>query len=160
MLKPECVVEDCTCIANSARGMCNKHYVLWNRTGNTVYKNNVSGVSLVCTIENCASAIVAKGLCNKHYARKFRNGHTELIRPQNNSSGYVNIQVDDVPVHEHIYLAEKALGRRLPPGAQVHHMNKNRADNYSYFNLVVCPDQRYHALLHRRMRAQERGELK
>lgn len=113
----------------------------------------------ICTVENCGKKMLAKGLCNKHYARKFRNGHTDLIRPQTNSQGYISIQVDGAPVHEHVYLAEKALGRRLPHGAQVHHMNENRSDNYTYFNLVICPNQMYHALLHKRMKMQKEGRL-
>jgi hypothetical protein len=159
MLRKLCIVDGCKS-GGFLKGMCNRHYKLQWRTGSTTNKNNMSGIILRCTIDNCDKKILAKGLCNKHYARKFRNGHTDLVRPQENSSGYISIQIDGAPVHEHVYLAEKALGRRLPPGTQVHHMNKNRADNYTYFNLVVCPDQKYHALLHKRMRLQELGLLK
>lgn len=44
------------------------------------------------------------------------------------------------------------LGRPLPKGAQVHHVNKNPGDNRNC-NLVICQDATYHALLHRRMKA-------
>ena len=40
----------------------------------------------------------------------------------------------------------------LPKGAVVHHVNENPSDN-SPTNLVVCPNQSYHILLHVRMRA-------
>jgi hypothetical protein len=53
---------------------------------------------------------------------------------------------------EHILVAEKALGKQLPRGAVVHHINTNRADNRPQ-NLVICPNAAYHALLHKRMRA-------
>lgn len=56
---------------------------------------------------------------------------------------------------EHILVAEKALGKKLPVDAVVHHMNKDPADNFTPFNLIVCPDQAYHMLIHRRMRDYE-----
>lgn len=114
----------------------------------------------ICNHKGCSKKILAKGLCNTHYARVWRNGTVETVRPKKNSQGYVSIQIDGMPVHEHVYLAEKALGKRLPYGAQVHHMNENRSDNYTYFNLVICPDQKYHALLHKRMKFQKAGTLK
>lgn len=52
-------------------------------------------------------------------------------------------------VREHIILAEQALGKALPAGVQVHHVDDNHNNN-SPGNLVVCPDQAYHRLLHTR----------
>jgi hypothetical protein len=48
--------------------------------------------------------------------------------------------------------AEKALGKPLPPGAEVHHADGSMRDDAP---LVICQDRAYHMLLHKRMR--ERG---
>lgn len=55
-------------------------------------------------------------------------------------------------VAEHVLLAEKAVGHALPPGAVVHHFDENKQNN-APGNLVVCPNESYHRLLHARMRA-------
>ena len=56
------------------------------------------------------------------------------------------------PVHR--LVAESALGRRLPVGAVVHHVDENPANN-DRTNLVICPSRAYHNILHARMRARE-----
>lgn len=55
-------------------------------------------------------------------------------------------------VREHVAIVERALGKPLPKGAQVHHVNEIKTDNRPS-NLVVCQDQAYHALLHQRAAA-------
>lgn len=57
-------------------------------------------------------------------------------------------------VQTHTLVAEKALGKLLPPKAQVHHIDGNRL-NYKNCNLVICPNQGYHRLLHLRKAALE-----
>jgi HNH endonuclease len=49
--------------------------------------------------------------------------------------------------YEHIGAAERALGRKLPVGSQVHHVDGNKLNNLNV-NLVICPNQKYHRLLH------------
>lgn len=75
------------------------------------------------------------------------------------SQGYVEIAVESHPrrsyrgyVFEHILVAEKALGHYLPNGSSVHHIDKNKQNNANS-NLVICQDEAYHQLLHRRMDA-------
>lgn len=76
-----------------------------------------------------------------------------------NNGQYILVLMPDHPraepagyVLQHILIAEKALGKPLPKGVEVHHMNNNGRDN-SNNNLVICPDRAYHMLLHKRMRA-------
>jgi hypothetical protein len=52
----------------------------------------------------------------------------------------------------HCLVAERALGKRLPKGAIVHHVDHDRSNNKPT-NLVICPNQAYHLLLHQRERA-------
>lgn len=74
------------------------------------------------------------------------------------TQGYVMVYAPEHPrarprhVPEHIIIAEKALGRFLPEGVVVHHGDENRSNN-ARSNLVICQDDTYHKLLHRRLRA-------
>lgn len=63
--------------------------------------------------------------------------------PRAQSHGYVL---------EHVLIAEAALGYALPVGAQVHHADENTLNNNNN-NLVICENNRYHKLLHVRLRA-------
>jgi hypothetical protein len=96
------------------------------------------------------------GHCNRNTsletASRWNGGTT--ITPQ----GYKLIMVKGHPrggsrgyVFEHILIVEKALGKYLPPKAVVHHPDERRAENSG--PLVICQDNAYHRLLHRRMAA-------
>ncbi len=54
----------------------------------------------------------------------------------------------------HRQRAERALGKPLPRKAVVHHADGSRDENAQ---LVICEDQRYHGLLHVRMRVKAAG---
>lgn len=56
----------------------------------------------------------------------------------------------------HIRIAENALGKKLPKHAEVHHVNEDKRDNRNC-NLVICPNCKYHRLLHARMRILKAG---
>lgn len=83
--------------------------------------------------------------------RKEKIIRTSKERWIHSVSGYVMIKVNGDLVYEHRVLAEKALGKPLPRGSVVHHM-KAPDDNHGFCKLVICPDQEYHFLLHKRMK--------
>jgi hypothetical protein len=62
----------------------------------------------------------------------------------------ISVNGKDRPMH--VVIAEKALGRPLPKGLEVHHVDMNKTNNENS-NLVICPSRAYHRLLHQRMDA-------
>lgn len=149
----KCSVEGCD-LQDHKIGLCSKHYYRLRTKG--TFDDPPKFCCEICNI-GCGPS----GLCSKHYKQRWylkQQGRTELIvrtskeRWINKYTGYVMVKQDGRLTYEHIVLAEKALGKKLPSGAIVHHMNEDRSDNHSPFNLVICPDQEYHMLLHKRMK--------
>lgn len=75
------------------------------------------------------------------------------------SCGYVRFRIHGHPkatsagcVYEHHLVAERALGKHLPPGSCVHHIDGNGSNN-NPSNLVICQDNAYHKLIHKRERS-------
>jgi len=71
-------------------------------------------------------------------------GYIQIYKPKNKNSqqnGYM---------FEHVFNAEKALGKTIPQKAIVHHFDLNKANNKNN-NLVICQDDAYHRLLHQRV---------
>jgi hypothetical protein len=106
-----------------------------------------------------------KGGYVKGQPLRYRPGHqvqTIIRKPRltrTKKSGYILILQPQHPradkeghVPEHMLLAERALGKILPPKAVVHHIDGTRHNNKNN-NLVICESQSYHLLLHRRARA-------
>jgi hypothetical protein len=52
-------------------------------------------------------------------------------------------------VAKHQLVAEKAFGSRLPAGVVVHHLDYD-VSNFKNNNLLICPDEAYHNLIHMR----------
>ena len=90
----------------------------------------------------------------------FVRGHNMVKnREITYSAGYIGVYQPSHPranakgyVPEHVLICAKALGRPLPVGAVPHHWDHNPANNTNP-NLVICQNQGYHLLLHRRERA-------
>ena len=103
----------------------------------------------------------AKGLCKKHYLADYQRTHKDFqpkYRRQPNGFGYIDksgykiISINGDQIREHVWIAERAIGRKLHGAEEVHHVNGNESDNTN-INLVVCPDRAYHKLLHQRTQA-------
>jgi HNH endonuclease len=69
-----------------------------------------------------------------------------------NGYGYLVFNKGGKVIYQHIILAESALGKPLPRGAEVHHVDGNPS-NCDPKNLVICPSHAYHFLIELRTRA-------
>jgi hypothetical protein len=113
-----------------------------------------------CSHPTCARISDYAGMCQMHYIRR-KMGKDMDAPPKaskgsgTNRYGYRVTTVNGKKLRDHITVVEKILGKPLPPKACIHHINEDRSDNRPE-NLVVCQDQKYHMLIHRRMRALEK----
>jgi HNH endonuclease len=80
--------------------------------------------------------------CGTPVKSRFARGHNKRLL---GGTWYTKIQHRS----EHLIIAERAIGHKLPKGAEVHHVNEDKRDNRPE-NLVICPSREYHALLHQR----------
>ena len=104
----------------------------------------------ICIIDGCSERATRKSMCQLHYRRTRVHGDPNKTnrRAPSDGKGYRNVNGKG----EHVVIAEKALGKPLPKGAQVHHVDFDRSNN-APSNLVICPSAKYHQLLHIRSRA-------
>lgn len=111
-----------------------------------------------CSIPECGRQAVARGWCKRHWQNWNRNGDpAPRIKKNANGQGSVRgayrvFVRNYVAVGEHVLVAERALGKPLPPGAIVHHVDHDGLNN-APTNLVICPSTAYHMLIHKRERA-------
>lgn len=111
----------------------------------------------------CGCGERVEGLTTKGRSRRFVHGHNRrgAGRGAKASGRYATVSAPGHPhadgrgqVREHVFVASAVFGGALPPKAVVHHVNGDRWDNRPE-NLVICEDQKYHMLLHRRQAALE-----
>ncbi len=127
------------------------------------YRERCKAANKPCAVDGCSGWAFARGLCDGHYHRLNKHGDPlggAGPKAPNGSGfitddGYRAFTVDGRIKREHIAIAERALGKPLPAGAVVHHVDEDKLNNEPS-NLVVCPDQSYHKLIHARMRAHEK----
>lgn len=110
-----------------------------------------------CSVEGCDRKHLAKGLCDMHYQRKRASGTLNARGKARDGEGWVGNhgyhmrQVDGKKILTHVAVAEAALGKPLPKGAVVHHIDGDKLNN-TPDNLLICPSHAYHQLIHRRQR--------
>ena len=80
-------------------------------------------------------------------------GQNSTGRVYYTAAGYAKSNGDKYVHHQK---AEAALGRQLKSGEVVHHIDGNPGNNVNT-NLVICPNQKYHLLLHSRQRILDKG---
>lgn len=122
------------------RGMCKNHFAVWWRQNGTT----------PCSVEGCARSSELRGYCLKHYSRWSRYGDPLITRHRSpGSSGGIGTAGYKLlnGKNEHVQIAERAVGKNLPKGAHVHHVDYDKLNNANT-NLVVCPNTSYHRLLH------------
>ena len=118
---------------------------------------------MVCSVPGCGKAELSlkSGLCPMHAWRLKHEGFVGEAEGRRRKWGEGTQRPDGYKIvsgaggkfraREHRVIAEKALGKPLPKGSVVHHLNGDPSDNRPC-NLVVCPSTAYHWLLHKRQR--------
>lgn len=97
----------------------------------------------------CGAELGATSRPGSRPAPRFIKGHN-FINRASDTKRYKEQGTKRV----HVIRAERALGKPLPIGAEVHHADGSiRADA----PLVICQDKAYHRLLHARMRVVRAG---
>lgn len=111
-----------------------------------------------CSVDWCNKKHNAKGYCLEHYTQWKKHGDPLVRINGKHGAGWsihkgTNLEYKGVGKKLlHVLIAERALGKELPKGAVVHHIDCNKLNN-SKDNLLICPDQKYHFLIHKRQKA-------
>lgn len=90
-----------------------------------------------CIVKDCSNIITVRGrYCCKHRSRLQRTGTVEpsqkainRFQPVILKTGYIRINIEGKRVHQHKYVMEQFIGRKLKPDECVHHINKITTDN-------------------------------
>lgn len=115
-----------------------------------------------CTIPDCSHSMYNKatGFCSMHYQRWHNHGdphfhyhQRRFLKGAVGGHGYwVFKRRGQKEIRRCVLMAEIALGKPLPKGALVHHVDENKRNDVPG-NLVICQDRGYHQYLHQRTRS-------
>src|SRR5258708_2747388 len=122
-----CKIEGCS-RKHNAKGYCESHYARFRRgqaLEGPIQRERRQRTRL-CTIEGCNRKHYVHGFCDGHYDR-FKHGRpmegsferSKFGIPGLDRSGYINVSINGVLKHKHVWMAIAALGKPLPKGAQV-----------------------------------------
>jgi hypothetical protein len=119
----------------------------------------MSKIKRGCCVAGCSERHEAKGYCQAHYKRWKLHGDPLINKRAPPGDGWIQhgykyFTVNGKNTREHVIVVERAMGKPLPPGAIIHHVDEDRTNN-APTNLVVCPSHKYHHQLHQRMRAMD-----
>jgi hypothetical protein len=134
-----------------------------------VGNNNHAGAVFECKCD-CGVKIILTGMMLRHFRKDncgcvdWRINRKRKRAKRYNAKGYFvtkeGIKYLSCPLHprsrsgfvkESILIAEKALGKYLPKGAIVHHMNGDPSDN-TPSNLAVLQNVAHHNIIHKKTR--------
>jgi len=109
-----------------------------------------------CKVVGCEKKVRATGFCMPHYMRNKRYGSPDISKHNSSgeggiTNGYKTYRIDGKLIYEHVLKAEQVLNKKLPTEVIIHHVDGDNLNNENS-NLVICPNQAYHLLIHARMR--------
>lgn len=79
---------------------------------------------------------------------------TDSLKKRSGKHYKTAVSGDQKQKREHVVVVEKALGKQIPKGAVVHHIDGD-INNNSNNNLLLCPSHSYHAIIHARQEARD-----
>lgn len=152
----KCAVVDCES-ASRSKGFCDKHYYRFKTHGDPLV--TVRG-GKTCSVDGCSKQATGRMMCQMHYRRWRLYGDVGCAESTRRkfgegcfrADGYHIVSDNNRSTLVHRIIVEKAIGKKLPSGSVIHHVDGNPSNNENT-NLVVCPNDAYHVLLHTREKA-------
>jgi hypothetical protein len=105
---------------------------------------------------SCGCGTTLTPFDDKGRGRRFVHGHHWRGKGRPRQESIKSYRSGPDGKRHHVVVAEKALGKPLPKGAEVHHVDGVKWNN-APSNLVLCQSHAYHLLLHARARVVKAG---